>query len=48
MTNDPTVDLIPARLEVGERARTAEGDLWDDLRLSLRLIMREITEETRS
>ena len=47
MNADPTIDLIPTQLERGERARTAEGDLWDDLRLKLRRIMREIAEETR-
>ena len=48
MNADPTVDLIPVQLESGERARIAEGNLWDDLRLKLRRIMREISEQARA
>ena len=41
-------ELVTRQLEAGERARIAEGNLWDDLRLKLRRIMREITEEARA
>lgn len=40
-------DIIE-QMRRGEQARVAEGDLWDDLRLELRRIMRQVEQEARA